>query len=148
MDLDWSEQQRAAMCVIWTAYKERVASIRNIAAHHLCGLQPGSAAAVANWAAAQTMPQLQKSYTAVFDDASGLDAWPRLEMLAWADLCALSYPVSLRVGETSFELIWGGVVLLPGAASFMTCFAGHDPLPGLVHRCQLPPPRHRHRSDR
>ena len=94
-DLDWSEAQRAALCPQWARYQQQVASCRTLAQRCLFGLQADTSAAVAKWATAKTLPELMASYASVFDNASGLDAWLRLEAMAWAEISAFFLMVSV-----------------------------------------------------
>ena len=96
-DLEWSEAQREALRPMWALYQEQVASCRALAQPHLRGLQTNTAAAAATWAAAETLPQLMGSYTGVFGNTAGLDAWLRLEAIAWADLAAGLFAVGAGV---------------------------------------------------
>ena len=96
-DLEWSEAQREALRPKWALYREQIASCRALALPHLRGLQTNTAAAAATWAAAETLPQLMESYTGLFDNAAGLDAWLRLETTAWGDLAACLFEVGAGV---------------------------------------------------
>lgn len=145
--LGWTDAQRAELRPRWERYQEQATTIRAVLVRSLGQLQASMSTGIAAWGTAQTMPQNMASYTRVLDGAAEVDAWTRLEMMAWADLAAFFFSVGAGIVPAvqlapPLEIMAGVEKPATSPTPHCVCSAGDDPVPGNVRHRQIPALRH------